>query len=90
MNFGDEAPRLLNQRNDPGFFENIVDGGASVVQNAALFKACDQSKADAILAARCKLEKKDYFLFAVYDCEIKGFPANLKAIEKVVEKDEKK
>ena len=84
--FGDKAPTLLNQRSDPGFLAFLGESGEVKAQNAALYNACEKSNADVILAARYKIEKTGFpCLFGVYDCEIKGFPANLKGIEKVEE-----
>jgi len=84
--FGDEAPQLLNQKGDPGFLSFLGESGETKAQNAALYNACQKSNADVILAARYKLDKSGFAPFyTVYDCEIKGFPANLKGIEKVEE-----
>lgn len=86
--FGDNAPTLLNQRGDPGFLSFLGESGEQKAQNAALFNACEKSNADVILAARYKIEKTGFGpIFGIYDCEIKGFPANLKGIEKIVEND---
>ena len=82
--FGDKAPTLLNQRGDPGFLSFLGEGGEAKAQNAALYNACQKSNADVVLAARYKIEKMGFWpLFSIYDCEIKGFPANLKGIEKI-------
>lgn len=88
--FGDKAPTLLNQRGDPGYLKFLGSPGEVTAQNAALYNACQKSNADVVLAARYKIEKTGFpILFGIYDCEIKGFPATLKGIEKVVEKDAK-
>lgn len=82
--FGDKAPTLLNQRGDPGFLRFLGESGEAVAQNAALYNACQKSNADVVLAARYKIEKTGFGpIFSIYDCEIKGFPANLKGIEKI-------
>lgn len=80
--FGDKAPTLLNQRGDPGFLSFFGEGGEVKAQNAALYNACQKANADVVLAARYKIEKTGFVIGGVYDCEIKGFPANLKGIEK--------
>lgn len=84
---GDKAPQLLNQKGDPGFLQSVFgEPGEAQAQNAALYNACQKANADVVLAARYKLEKKGFgFFYNVYDCEIKGFPANLKGIEKVAD-----
>lgn len=86
--FGDKAPQLLNQRGDPGFLSFLGEPGEVLAQNAALYNACEKSNADVVLAARYKIEKTSFpILFGIYDCEIKGFPANLKSIEKVADEE---
>lgn len=81
--FGDKAPTLLNQRGDPGILSFLGESGEVQAQNAALYNACQQADADVVLAARYKIEKTGFFIGGIYDCEIKGFPANLKGIEKL-------
>lgn len=82
--FGDKAPTLLNQRGDPGFLRIFGESGESLAQNAALYNACQKSNADVVLAARYKLESTGFgWFYSSYNCEIKGFPANLKGIEKI-------
>jgi len=89
FSFGDNAPTLLNQRGDPGLLRSLLpESGEVKAQNAALYNACQKSNADVVLAARYKIEKIGFpILFGIYDCEIKGFPANLKSIEKVANQD---
>ncbi len=88
--FGDKAPQLLNQRGDPGLLKFLGTGAEVKAQNAALYNACQKSNADVVLAARYKLEQFGFGpLFGIYDCEIKGFPANLTGIEKVKDDDDK-
>lgn len=83
--FGDKSPTLLNQRGDPGVLRFFGESGEIMAQNAALYNACEKANADVVLAARYKIEKTGFFIGGIYDCEIKGFPANLKGIEKIVD-----
>ncbi len=64
-----------------GFFSNPAD----MARNGAAFNACNDSKADLLLAPRYNVTVKDYFVFKTVDCDVKGYPGKLKSI-KVINK----
>ena len=58
-----------------------------VAKNGAYANACDAAKCDQLVATRYKVTKKDYFVYAQCQAEVKGFPANVVGVETVENKD---
>ena len=53
---------------------------------AALFKACQQNKCEAIIGAMYDVEVSDYLLYKEAKCTVRGWPANITGIENVANK----
>ena len=62
-----------------GFFRTPAD----VVKNGAAYEACRKSNADLLLAPRYNLTVTDYFVFKIFNCEVKGYPGVLKSVKVV-------
>ena len=54
---------------------------ADLARNGAAYQACNAAQADLLLAPRYNLTVKDYFVFKIVDCEVKGYPGVLKSIK---------
>ncbi|MCX6985445.1 MAG: hypothetical protein NT118_11960 [Lentisphaerae bacterium] len=52
-------------------------------KSAAVFAACTNNKADAILAKRYIINVTDYFVFKKLTCTVEGTPANITGMKEV-------
>ena len=50
-------------------------------KQGAAYKACAAAKADTILAAKYKLEIKDFFVYKCVNCKVTGFPGTVKGVK---------
>lgn len=50
-------------------------------KQGATYKACEASKADAILAAKYKMNIADYFVYKQVKCNVTGYPASIKGVK---------
>lgn len=82
--FGDNAPKML-QNKDGGLISSVV--GPNIIvssQNAALYNACQQSKSDALLGTTYEISTESYgFFYKKATCVAKGFPAKIVDLKKV-------
>lgn len=53
----------------------------TIVKQGATYNACATAKADAILAAKYKLDIADYFVYKNIKCKVTGYPATIKGIK---------
>lgn len=83
---GDKAPWMLRDQEAVNFFGARIYSLESKARNAALYKACQQAKCDAIIGAMYEIETEDYGIYSVAKCRIKGWPARITGIEKVAQK----
>jgi len=51
-------------------------------KQGATYKACEAAKADAVLAAKYKLDIADYFVYKQIKCKVTGYPATIKGVKK--------
>ena len=84
----DEAPWMLYDTGHRNLITGaLVYGLGDKARNAALYKACQQKKCDALIGARYEVETKSYGLFySKSTCKVKGWPARITGIEKVANK----
>lgn len=83
----DEAPWMLRDQEARNFFGGRVYSIESKARNAALYKACQQSKCDALIGAMYEVETKGYGpFFSKSTCKVTGWPARITGIEKVATK----
>ena len=52
-----------------------------VAKQGAAYNACDAANADVILAAKYKLEIKDYFVYKAIKCTVTGYPGVIKGVK---------
>lgn len=83
---GDSAPWMLRDQESRNFFGVRNYSAESKARNAALYKACQQSKCDAIIGAMYEVETKDYIIYSESKCKVTGWPARITGIEKVANK----
>lgn len=50
-------------------------------KQGATYKACAASKSDAILAAKYKMDIKDFFVYKKVQCKVTGYPAAIKGVK---------
>lgn len=82
----DNAPWMLRDQEVRNFFGRVYTT-ESKARNAALYKACQQAKCDAIIGAMYEVEIESYGpFFEVATCKVKGWPARITGIEKVANK----
>lgn len=62
---------------------SFLSGPADIVKNGAAYAACNKVNADLLLAPRYNLTVKDYFVFKIFNCEVKGYPGTLKSLKVV-------
>ena len=86
---GDKAPWMLRDQENRNFFGIRNYSLESKARNAALYKACQQSKCDALIGAMYEVETEDYILYSVSKCKVTGWPARITGIEKVSNKVKK-
>ena len=80
----DEAPWMLRDQEARNFFGVRIYSLESKARNAALYKACQQKKCDALIGAMYEVETKSYGMFYSWStCKVKGWPARITGIEKV-------
>ncbi|UDQ97468.1 hypothetical protein AAEX28_10635 [Lentisphaerota bacterium WC36G] len=65
---------------DEGMSQNSVSTRIGQLKTAAYYKACEKSDSDLLLAAKYKLESRDYFFFRKLKCQVQGYPANVLGI----------
>lgn len=87
----DKAPWMLRDQEQVNTFGPFVLGRVysteSKARNAALYKACQQAKCDAIIGAMYEVETEKYGpFFEISNCKVKGWPARITGIEKVSDK----
>lgn len=84
----DNAPWMLRDQEQTRTFGPFNMGRVytteSKARNAALYKACQQAKCDALIGAMYEVETESYGgFFEVSKCKVKGWPARITGIEKV-------
>ena len=83
----DKAPWMLRDQEARNFFGVRIYGLESKARNAALFKACRDTKCDALIGADYEVETESYgIFFSKSTCTVKGWPARITGIEKVANK----
>ena len=85
----DNAPWMLRDKEGAAGFMGIGGGYSlrSKARNAALYKACQQAKCDALIGAMYEVEIEGYGpFFSTATCKVKGWPARITGIEKVANK----
>ncbi len=83
---GDEAPWMLRDSESRNFFGTRNYSLETKARNAALYKACQQSKCDALIGAMYMVKTQDLGICKVAKCKVKGWPARITGIEKVANK----
>ena len=53
----------------------------TVVKQAATYNACTANKADFILAAKYKMDIKDFFVYKQIKCDVTGYPDTIKGVK---------
>lgn len=80
----DKAPWMLRDQEARSFFGARIYSLESRARNAALYKACQQAKCDALIGTMYEVETESYGPFySVSTCKVKGWPARITGIEKV-------
>ena len=83
----DKAPWMLRDQETVNLFGVRVYSLESKARNAALYKACQQAKCDALIGATYEVETESYGMFySESTCKVKGWPARITGIEKVANK----
>ena len=83
----DRAPWMLRDEESYNFFGSRIYTVESKSRNAALYKACQQAKCDALIGATYEVETESYGpFFSKSTCKVKGWPARIIGIEKVINK----
>ena len=82
----DEAPWMLRDEEARNFFGRVYSPEQKA-RNAALYKACQQKKCDALIGTMYEVQTKSYGPFYTEStCKVKGWPARITGIEKVAKK----
>ena len=80
----DKAPWMLRDQERVNFLGVRVYTAESKARNAALYKACQQAKCDALIGATYEVETVGFApYFTKATCKVKGWPARITGIEKV-------
>lgn len=80
----DKAPWMLRDQEARNFFGARIYTAESKARNAALYKACQQAKCDALIGATYEVETVGFApYFTRANCKVKGWPARITGIEKV-------
>ena len=83
----DKAPWMLRDQEPRNIFGGSIYDLKDKARNAALYKACQQAKCDALIGATYEVETESYGPFySVSTCKVKGWPALITGIEKVANK----
>lgn len=83
----DKAPWMLRDQENRNIWGVRVYSIESKARNAALYKACQRAKCDALIGANYEVETVGYGpLFSTSTCKVKGWPARITGIEKVADK----
>ena len=86
----DKAPWMLRDQESVNTFGPFTFHEYSLrskARNAALYKACQQTKCDAIIGAMYEVEIESFGpFFEIATCKVKGWPARITGIEKVADK----
>ena len=53
----------------------------TVAKQGATFNACNDAKADMLLAAKYKIKISDYFVYKKVECDVTGFPGVVKGVK---------
>lgn len=53
----------------------------TVAKQGATYNACDNAKADVILAAKYKLDINDFFVYKAIKCKVTGYPGTIKGVK---------
>ncbi|MGN0847289.1 MAG: hypothetical protein ACI4RA_07900 [Kiritimatiellia bacterium] len=86
-NYSDKAPWMLRDQESRNFFGHRIYSLEDKARNAALYKACQQTKCDALIGANYDVETESYGpFFSTSTCKVKGWPARITGIEKVANK----
>lgn len=59
----------------------LVTPADQVAKQGATYKACQAAKADVILAAKYKLDIKDFFVYKSIKCKVTGYPGTIKGVK---------
>ena len=80
---GDNAPWMLRDQEVRSWLGRVYTT-ESKARNAALYKACQQAKCDALIGAMYEVETESYGpFFETATCKVRGWPARITGIEKV-------
>ena len=83
----DKAPWMLRDQEARNMFGARIYSLESKARNAALYKACQQAKCDALIGATYEVETESYGPFySSSTCKVKGWPARITGLEKVANK----
>jgi len=83
----DDAPWMLRDQEAVNIFGVRVYSLESKARNAALYKACQQSKCDALIGALYDVKTVSYGpFFKKSTCTVEGWPARITGIEKIATK----
>ena len=83
----DKAPWMLRDQEARNMFGARIYSLENRARNAALYKACQQKKCDALIGATYEVETESWGMFySVSTCKVKGWPARITGIEKVANK----
>lgn len=79
---GEKAPWMLRDKEETAWYGRVYSD-ESRARNAALYKACQQAKCDALIGAMYEVETESYGPFYSQSvCKVKGWPARITGIEK--------
>ncbi len=53
----------------------------TVAKQGATFNACNDAKADMLLAAKYKIKISDFFVYKKVECDVTGFPGVVKGVK---------
>ncbi len=84
----DKAPWMLRDAEQRTIFGSLPYDISHRARNAALYKACQQKKCDALIGAQYEVETTSYGMFySESTCKVKGWPARITGIETVANKE---
>ena len=53
----------------------------TMVKQGATYNACAANNADFVLAAKYKMDVKDFFVYKQITCDVTGYPASIKGVK---------
>lgn len=59
----------------------VLASPLTVAKQGATFNACQAAKADVILAAKYRIDIKDYFVYKAIKCQVIGYPGTIKGVK---------